>query len=307
MSRRTRSLPALTTLVTYECAARHQSFKDAAAELGVTPGAVSHQVKALERELDQQLFTRLHRGVTLTQAGSLLYATLDKVFDELAGTLHQLRTSADGTSVTIGATSAVSTLLLRPAILRFWRENSHIAINQLVSDRRFSAVDAPELYIRYGRDPRPGLEQQVLYRDRLVPVCAPAMADRLGPLSLADLARQRLIHLVAEDVNWTSWQSWFRNLGLPDSLAGSMAGSMRVNNYTIALAAAEDEAGVVLGWKHLVQPLLDSGALTVLTEFSLPAPNRFHLVSQPFNRLSDNAQRLRQWLLDNLRQSDSIE
>lgn len=303
MSRRTRNLPALSALITFECAARHQSFKDAARELGVTPGAISHQIKLLEGELDQPLFTRQHRGVILTKAGSLLFATLDSLFDELGATLQQIRTGTDETSVTIGATSAVSTLLLRPAIGRFWRENSHIAINQLVSDRRFTQRDAPELYIRYGRDTRSDVEQHALYRDALVPVCAPSLADRLATPGLAELAEQRLIHLIAEDANWTTWQRWFEALGYQ----GGIASGIQVNNYSIALAAAEDEAGVALGWRRLVQPLLDSGALCVLSDFALDAPNRFYLVTLPADQLSANAIRLRDGLLEQLGQPGSVE
>ncbi|MCX8955411.1 LysR family transcriptional regulator, partial [Ruegeria sp. NA] len=69
MSRRHYNLPPLTTLSAFEAAARHLSFKEAASELSVTPGAVSHQIKALESELGAALFVRKHRGVELTEDG----------------------------------------------------------------------------------------------------------------------------------------------------------------------------------------------------------------------------------------------
>lgn len=296
MSRLTRKLPTLTALVTFECAARLRSFKEAAEELGVTPGAVSHQIKALEAELGQKLFLRQHRGVELTQQGATLFGTVEKAFADVAETVQNIQDVAAEASVTVGATTAVSSLWLGPAIVRFWRENNAVSVNQLVSDSRFSAFDVPELSIRYGRDPRPGLEQHVLYRDTLVPVCAPALASQLGSLSLGELARQPLIHLIAEDVNWTSWQSWFQSQGCQERLRGGM----RVNNYMIALAAAEEEAGIVLGWKRLLRPKLAQGSLVCLTDHALDAPNQFHLVSLPENQLTRDALHLRSWLLDNL-------
>ncbi len=75
---------------------------------------------------------------------------------------------------------------------------------------------------------------------------------------------------------------------------------IRVNNYAIALAAAEDRGGIVLGWKRLVSPLLTRGTLAVLGEHALEAPNRFHLVTQPEQQLSPVALRLRNWLLAKL-------
>lgn len=289
-------MPALTALQTFESAARLRSFKEAANELGVTPGAVSHQIKALEAQLGQKLFIRQHRGVLLSAQGSELFSSVEAAFNDIAATVRQIQSSGSEMQVTVGATSAVSALWLSPAILRFWREKNDTAVNQLVSDTRFTGIETPELYIRYGRDPRSGLEQQVLYRDTLVPVCAPQLAEQLGKLSLQQLAAQRLIHMETDDSNWTTWHSWFQALGYQERLNAGI----RVNNYTIALAAAEDGAGVVLGWKRLVSPLLARGTLSVLGEHSIDAPNRFHLVSLPEQQLSPAAQQLREWLLANL-------
>lgn len=296
MTRTFRKIPALTALQTFESAARLQSFKDAADELGVTPGAVSHQIKALEAQLGQKLFDRQHRGVQLSTHGTTLFASVESAFDDIAATVRQILASDNESQVTVGATSAVSSLWLSPAILRFWRENNNTSVNQLVSDTRFAGIDTPELYIRYGRDPRPGLEQHVLYRDTLVPVCAPQLARQLDSPDLSELAAQRLIHMETDDANWTNWQNWFQSLGHK----GPLNTGSRVNNYTIALAAAEDGAGVVLGWKRLVSPLLQRGTLVVLGQHSLDAPKRFHLITRPEAQLSSAALQLRDWLLSNL-------
>lgn len=296
MNRLTRKLPSLSALQTFETAARLQSFKEAAEELGVTPGAISHQIKMLEAQLGQALFIRQHRGVQLSQQGKTLFASVQNAFDDMAATVRQIQYSGNELQVTVGATSAVSSLWLSPAILRFWREENDTAVNQLVSDTQFTGMEAPELYIRYGRAPRSGLEQHVLYRDTLIPVCAPQMASQLGTLTLQELASQRLIHMETSDANWTTWQSWFQALGYKNRLESSI----RVNNYAIALAAAEDGAGVVLGWKRLVSPLLARGTLAVLGDHHLEAPNRFHLVTLPEQQLSPVALHLRNWLLANL-------
>ena len=94
MSRRYYKLPPLTSLATFETSARHRSFKGAAEELGVTPGAVSHQIKFLETELGLSLFDRKHHGNNLTDHGESLFAVLQSSFTAVSSTLANLRRSA---------------------------------------------------------------------------------------------------------------------------------------------------------------------------------------------------------------------
>ena len=99
MSRRYYKLPPLTSLATFETAARHRSFKGAAEELGVTPGAVSHQIKFLETELGLSLFDRKHHGNNLTDHGESLFAVLQSSFTAVSSTLANLRRSASDLSL----------------------------------------------------------------------------------------------------------------------------------------------------------------------------------------------------------------
>jgi DNA-binding transcriptional LysR family regulator len=114
---------------------------------------------------------------------------------------------------------------------------------------------------------------QPLFGDTLVPVARPDKAAELTGAGLADLAAERLIHLDAEDQRWTRWTAWFRALGH----GGEVGSGPVVNNYMIALQAAEDAAGLVLGWERLIAPLLASGRLAVIPPHRLPAPSRFEL------------------------------
>ncbi|MFD1378076.1 LysR family transcriptional regulator [Fodinicurvata halophila] len=90
MSRRVYDLPPLTALAAFETAARHLSFKNAAVELNVTPGAVSHQIRALEEELGASLFVRRHRGVDLTEEGDRLFSTLAESFVRISQRLREI-------------------------------------------------------------------------------------------------------------------------------------------------------------------------------------------------------------------------
>ena len=110
MPKRPYDLPPLSALSSFEAAARHVSFKSAAQELNVTPAAVSHQVKALEAELGQQLFHRHQRGVELSEAGQMLQLAVQRGFDQISNMITQLRQDSQTRAVTIGATTAVSSL-----------------------------------------------------------------------------------------------------------------------------------------------------------------------------------------------------
>ncbi|MGJ3261278.1 MAG: LysR substrate-binding domain-containing protein [Rhodospirillales bacterium] len=293
MSRRYYNLPPLTTLAAFEAAARHLSFKNAAQELSVTPGAVSHQIKALETELGARLFRRKHRGVELTEDGESLFEALASSFAKVSQCLKSIQHKSSDARVTVGSTSAVATLWLSPTVIRFWRAHPEVDIDQRIQDEQFLGAPEIDLYIRYGRDPDPRMQQTELFRDRLGPVGDRHLAARLAGCGLDALARERLIHLDSDNNTWTTWQDWFRELGY----GGPVATGIRVNNYSVALQAAQDGAGLALGWQHLLRPMLKTGQLVPIGEFTVAAPHRFHLVGYPDGELSAAALLLKEWII----------
>lgn len=296
MARKHYDLPPLTTLATFEVAARRLSFKDAAGELNVTPGAVSHQIKALESELGVALFQRRHRGVTLTEHGLVLFHELEGSFTRISTVLTRLRRAAGETAVTIAATTAVSSLWLTPRLTAFWKAHGGIAVNQQLSDKPEPRRQDADLQIRYGDIDAEETVTFPLFRDELVPVCSPAFADAHPQPDLETLAQLPLIHPDADDLTWTTWRTWFTQLGYH----GDIAKGLKVNNYTIALQAACDDMGVVLGWKRLVRPHIERGVLVPLGRHEIPAPASFYIVSDPDDMIAANAQTVRDWLLGNV-------
>ena len=293
MSSRPYDLPPLTSLTAFEAAARHGSVKQAAQELNVTPGAVSHQIKALETDLGIRLFDRLHRGIALTDDGRSLFAQIETAFATMSRGIATLRRAQADRPITISATTAVSALWLTPRITRFWREHPDIRINQIVTDSRTIPGRQPDLRIVYGAGDMDLAGLSELFQDDLVPVGAPDHIAALAGATLTDLAAQPLVHMDAEDRNWTTWDSWFAALGQ----TGPVNTGTRVNNYMIALQAAQDGVGLVLGWRRLVSPLIETGALAALDRFTLPAPSRFHLQHDKALPPDAPAARLAHWLL----------
>nr|WP_325252974.1 LysR substrate-binding domain-containing protein [Amylibacter sp.] len=285
-------MPPLTMLRAFEAASRRGAFNEAASELNVTPGAVSHQVKALEKWLGMPLFTRGHRAVTLTDDGERLFSVLRDSFRDIAAITASLRSQADTPRVEIAATTAVSSLWLTPRIISFWKDHESIQINQQISDRLLQRPIHADLAIEYRLDEPKEPEFIRLFGDELVPVCTPAMAERLKGASLEDLAKESLINMDARNENWTTWAVWFDKM----KYFGPIGLARRVNNYSIAIQLAQEGAGLALGWRKLTAPLLEQGRLVPLDDHVCPAPGAFYLIA-PNADMSDATRVLYDWMV----------
>lgn len=271
-------LPSLKMIGTFEAAGRLKSFKDAADELHVTPGAVSHQIRSLEQELEMKLFLRESRAVNLTPEGKDLFEVVSSSLNEIGQTVKKLRESNETQHISIGSTTAVLSLWLSQKIAQFWREYGHIQINQEVRDRPFRRPLSLDMIVEYSTNP-PEETSNILFEDTLLPLCSPEFEGK-NISRLEQLSKSYLIHLDAKDTNWTSWANWFETL----DYNGEISVRHRVNNYAIALQLAQDGMGVVLGWRHLVKPLIESGSLIPLTKYEIAAPGKFYLVQSKGNQ-----------------------
>lgn len=283
------SLPPMSSLVSFEAAARNVSFKAAADELNVTPAAVSHQVKSLEAELRCALFHRHHRGVELTETGAYLLVALQRSFETMNEAVAQLRARSEDAAVTIAATTAVSSLWLTPRLAQFWKTHGDISVSQIISDTDNRRSDC-DLSIHYGDMSAEHGVCQTLFRDRIVALGSGAFAARHRLEQVADLAGLPLIHLEAEETGWTDWQEWCHAMGYD----GSLGDAHRVNNYVIALQAAQDDMGAVLGWEGLTGPIVASGRLVRLLPDAMDSPMDFYVKLRP--RASERAKLVFDWL-----------
>lgn len=290
MARTHFNLPSLNALDAFESAARHRSFKRGASELNVSPSAVSHQVRALEADIGVALFERNNRGVELSRDGSALYAALAHGFGHIAQTVESLRRRSSTSDVNVMATTAMSHLWLTPRLGRFWRQHATVTVNQRVSDIPWT--DEPhDLLVRYGDISADSGECDVLFEDHLIPMANPEFARANQIETLEELAQLPLIHLNAPDRQWTSWEDWFEKMGY----AGPVPDGLTVNNYVIALQAAQDGMGVVLGWERMTAPLLKTGSLQSFTGFRCIAPRVFYIRRSP--NAGPQATLLRDWLV----------
>ena len=149
-----RRLPPLASLRAFEAAARHLSFRQAAAELGVTPTAISHQIRQLEEACGVKLFQRRPRPLLLTSAGARLYPALRNGFDALASAVALLKEEDVQAPLRVTSPSAFASKWLVPQLPK-WREGNpaiplEIIGTDAVLDVRAGAADVA---IRYARKP----------------------------------------------------------------------------------------------------------------------------------------------------------
>ena len=283
-------LSSMTALICFEAAARHTSFKKAAQEMNVTPAAVSHQIKALEADLGCELFVRRSRGVELTEKGALLFVAIRRGFETISDAVTQMRDRQEAVDVTVRTTTAVSSLWLTPKVAAFWKIHPAVTVSQIISDVP-GTTGRCDLSIHYASPQEDGIEYRKLFQDRIVALGTPAFAAQHDIRGVDDLTKVPLIHMSNEENGWTTWTDWFQALGSP----APKGRGFYVNNYMIALQAAQDDVGAVLGWDGLVESLMRTGRLVRLVADTIPSPVPFHLKIHP--NATHKARLFADWLI----------
>lgn len=295
MVRRYYNLPSLTGLVAFEAVARQQSFRLAAAELNVTTGAVSRQVKAVEEEIGVALFTRSTTGVELTPEGYDLYTVLSQSFGRAAETIQLIKRGSRASRVTLACSNAMATMWLMPRMGSFWKAHPDIVVDHLISDlaRDYRRADV-ELRIRYGFGAWPDETSQLLLNETIYPVCSPRFAEKHEDAKPEDIPNLPLLHVDWVDPEWTDWDEFLRRA---DIVHGPLTGG-RINNFAVTLQATQDDQGIAVGWHRLVQPLIAQGKLVRFTDIEVPAPGAYYLTWNDKRELSEAARTLRTWLIN---------
>jgi LysR family glycine cleavage system transcriptional activator len=281
-------MPPLNALKAFEAAARHASFAAAAAELGVTASAVSHQVKALEAWLGAPLFVRRAQGLGLTDLGRGALPGFSAAFDALGGAVRALHGAAPRAQVSIAALPAIAQLWLAPRLAKartaFTALSPSIHALETPPDLRRELFDCAIFCVR---EAPPGCRMVTVGEDVIFPVCAPAMAR--GLVSPADLASVPRLF----DTSWADdWACWLAAAGLP-GLPGDRGPAFSL--YSLAVQAALDGAGVLMAHEALIGPHLASGAL--VAPFPAVARTGMRLAILTPERPSAAASGLVEWLV----------
>ena len=252
-------MPSLGGLRAFEAAARRQSFVAAADELGVTPGAVSQQVKALEARLGLALFERRPQALVLTAAGRDYAPALKAAFDAIAAATRRLVPPDDRVRLACAVPASFATCWLMPRLARFEAAQPRVELAILNASRRVEAgMDGADAAIRQGRAGWGALACVYLFTEALVPVASPALpapADPLaGPLDGATL-------LTAETAPGL-WDAWSVAMDRPLRPRRRLS----LADEGLVIQAALNGLGVGLVDRHLIEPALREGRLVLLDD-----------------------------------------
>jgi LysR family glycine cleavage system transcriptional activator len=271
MSLQRRVLPPLNAIRAFEAAARHGSFKDAAAELGVTHGAISRQIRLLEDWLGPpDLFHRLNRLVVLTPTGAALLDEAGPALDRIsaAARRHQGRHGEAAPAVLrVNALATFSLRWLLPRLALFRTLHPGIEVRLSTSNDPVESVrEACDVVIRGGPDAFYGFTARPFLPERRLPVCSPALLARVKLTEIEDLGHHTLLHVASMP---RLWADWLKHAGMPKL---EPAGGLTLDHFYLAIQAAVDGLGVAMGPSALVADDIAAGRLVApFPAVSLPA------------------------------------
>lgn len=276
-------VPHLSALRTFEAAARHLSFQEAAAELGISPSAVSHQIRALEAYLDVRLFERLTRAIALTEAGRHLQPGVEEGFRCIESSVRQVRSLRSRAVIVVSAGPSIAAKWLVPRLYLFEERYPSIEIRITTTNRTIDlAREDVDVALRHGRGHYPSLDSTRLFGEAYAPMCAPALVnDQTRPLQKpSQLGGHRLLHddAAAYPGAAPGWPEWLTAVGA-DSAIGQRGRHFKQSDH--AIQAAIDGAGVLLGRVAIAAPDLLAGRLVRPFPLTLPSDFGYFFVTRP--------------------------
>lgn len=244
----------LNALRTFEAVATRLSFAKGAEALNVSPAAVSSQIRALEQRLNQPLFHRQGRQVTLTETGRKLLPGVQRGLAELRQAMQVVSQDRSEGVLNVSMMPTFLQKWLMPRLTEFYSVQPHIdlRINADNSQVNFEHSDF-HAAIRFGTGKWPGVRAGKMMDDWILPVCSPRMLKEIGPLhSIEELQRHDLLFVESE-----VWDAWFRVLGE----SGRDSHWPLLNDSLSILMAAEQGQGIALSRWSLVARDIAAGRL----------------------------------------------
>ncbi|WP_038249322.1 transcriptional regulator GcvA [Ghiorsea bivora] len=282
-------MPSLNALRAFVAVGKHGTLKGAAAELFVTASALSHQIKNMEDILEVRLFQRSKAGLSLTDAGHLIYKDLEQSFSLIQQTLQKLDTSSGSHILNISMLSTFAMRWFIPRLSSFQKQypDIEVRISTSVHEVAFEK-EGIDCAIRSGHGNWKGLHAEYLFTETFTPVCNPKLAKALK--TPQDLANHTLLHarLRPDD-----WQMWLKALNL--NIQSEHEQTFETRNF--AIQAAVDGLGIAIVDPSLVAEDIKAGRLTTPFSQTLADKSAYYLVYPQKKNSNSHIQHLQAWLV----------
>lgn len=282
-------LPAFFALRALEAATRHRSYSRAAAELAVTHGAVSQQLRKLEAELGARLFNRQGNRMIPTPAAQRLAERIGGAIVDIREAVDDFTQAADCSPLVISLVPQFGTHWMPPRLPRLTVDPAGANLEFRIEDRVADFItDGVDMGVRYSRGPAPGFETSLLFEETLSPVCSPELAARLSISTPEDLLTAPLLRHVTRP-----WRLWFSGFGLQEP---PPSGPIFDDGWMLVEAAAAG-LGVALGRSSLINAHLASGRLVRLLPHVVDNDFAYYVAWRPDSPKLRRILALRDWLV----------
>jgi LysR family glycine cleavage system transcriptional activator len=270
------NLPPIEGLLAVVAAHRTGSFSAAAEMLGITHGAVSRRVHAVEHWLATPLFVRHGRGVQTTPAGQRFIATAEQALATIRNSADRWRPARGMPVVRMSAVPSLARLWLMAKMPILQGVPADVRIELQLDHRPVDLnADEADVAVRYGSGRWKGVVTRQLFSERLYPVASPSLAGTLGAQTKPErIAELPLLH----DSDTRHWRAWLAENGVRHR---AKQDDRRFEDYDLVLAAAEAGLGVALLRTPLADAYVNSGRLVRISRASIANPHSHHLVMRP--------------------------
>ncbi len=265
-------LPPLNAVRAFEAASRHLNLSRAAEELGVTQGAISKQVIALEDFIGVQLFHREPGGLRLTNEGGSLKEAIEPAFTTLSEAFSRYSRRAPRSNVIrISTVASFASQFLVPRLTRFRELFPGVELEFITSIRLVDlAREEYDIAVRYGPGGWDGLISTVLADGVLIPVCAPAVFERAGGNLAKLLASNRRI----QSSTYNEWRNWTEAAGID---LAAVTPTYTIEEFSVAIAAALHGEGLILSPDVLVRDRIRKGELVEFSPVRIKTGYCYHI------------------------------
>ena len=288
--------PPVHLLHIFEAAARHSSFKKAGEELNITASAVSHQIKSLEEVLSVKLFTRVTRGVVLTDTGREYAYAIGRAFNIIDEGTQNLTQQRDIKHIKISMMPSLANNVVYPHIESFEKMFPNLDIQIESSEENVDLnKERFDCAIRLGEGHWPEYQTRLLSQAHAVLLCSPAFYKQHQINSPQQLSSLPLVSLSHMEELWFLWAKAFKLSQF------NIKKAVKYNSYNHTIQAALQDLGIATGVYELEKRLIEQGKLIPLFDCLAPIDRSLYLVYRKGQTLAEPVEQFIGWLVSLLK------
>lgn len=287
-----RKIPSTAALVSFEAAARHESFTKAAQELSLTQGAICRQIASLEDFLSVELFRRSRRGVKLTEAGLSYSRRVATQLDAVERDTLSVMGHTGANVIELAVVPTFGTQWLLPRLKDFQQQHPEVTVNLTNRTRPFLFADTEfDAAIYFGDADWSGTESHKLMGENPMPVCSPSLLNNQSHLTADAIAE---LPLLQQTTRPYAWRQWFnaQHLNVARDLTGP-----RYELFSMLAQAAMHDMGIALIPPFLIQRELAEKRLVVANRNALSSIKAYYLMIPERKVESASLRAFRDWLI----------